>query len=169
MGFIIYYFTLIINPMNRILVRRKWLENNLEIPCHPIYNRLYYDRCVFFFKKKGCIIMWKGGKKPNNDASVCWRIAMTDVCYGWTHQYVKTITMIHVFFKKIRMHQCVKEKNLFEIKKGCFSVWKNCYDRYVFQKKRHQCVKMEKRIKVGCISVSKKYYKTCVSWKELSI
>jgi len=41
MGFIIYYLVLLVNPMGRILVRRKWLTNNLEIVCHPICNRMY--------------------------------------------------------------------------------------------------------------------------------
>jgi len=41
MGFIIYYMVLLVNPMGRILVRRKWFTNILEILCHPICNVLY--------------------------------------------------------------------------------------------------------------------------------
>jgi len=43
MGFIIctiYYVVLIVNPMDRILVRRTSSGNNLEILCHPMCNRL---------------------------------------------------------------------------------------------------------------------------------
>jgi len=38
MGFIIHYLILIVNPMGRILVRRKFFRNNLEMLCHPICN-----------------------------------------------------------------------------------------------------------------------------------
>jgi len=40
-GLIIYYLVLIVNPMGRILVRWIFFENNLEIQCHPICNRLH--------------------------------------------------------------------------------------------------------------------------------
>ena len=40
MGFITYYLVLIVNPMGRILVRRKRFSNNLEMLCHPICNWL---------------------------------------------------------------------------------------------------------------------------------
>ena len=43
MGFIISYLVLIVNPMGRILLRRKSFTNNLEILCHPICNWLYID------------------------------------------------------------------------------------------------------------------------------
>ena len=40
MGFIIYYWVLIVNPMGRILVRWKSFRNHLEMLCYPICNRL---------------------------------------------------------------------------------------------------------------------------------
>jgi len=40
MEFIIYYLVLIVNPMDRILVRWKSIKNNLEIQRHPICNWL---------------------------------------------------------------------------------------------------------------------------------
>jgi len=42
MGFIIYYLVLIVNPIGRILVRRKSFRNNLEIVWHAICNGLYH-------------------------------------------------------------------------------------------------------------------------------
>jgi len=39
-----YYLVLIVNPMGRILVRWKSLNNNLEIQCKPIGNWLYGER-----------------------------------------------------------------------------------------------------------------------------
>ena len=41
MGFIIYYLVLIVNPMDKILVRWKSFRNHLEMLCHPICNWLY--------------------------------------------------------------------------------------------------------------------------------
>ena len=41
MGFLIYYFVLILNPMGRILVCWTSFRNNVEILCHPICNQLY--------------------------------------------------------------------------------------------------------------------------------
>ena len=45
MGFIMYYFVLIVNPMGRILVRWKRFRNNLEMLWHPISNGLYSVSC----------------------------------------------------------------------------------------------------------------------------
>jgi len=41
MGFIAYCLVLIVNPMGRILGSLKEIGNNLEIQCHPIFNRLH--------------------------------------------------------------------------------------------------------------------------------
>jgi len=38
----IYYLVLFVNPIGRILVRSKKIQNYLEIQCHPICNRLYH-------------------------------------------------------------------------------------------------------------------------------
>ena len=42
MGFVIYSLVLIVNPMDRILVRWKSFRNNLEMLCHPMCNVLYF-------------------------------------------------------------------------------------------------------------------------------
>jgi len=44
LGFIIYYLVLIVNPMGRILVRKKSFRDNLEMQCHPICSWLYKEK-----------------------------------------------------------------------------------------------------------------------------
>ena len=43
MEFLIDYLVLIVNPMGRILVRRKSFRNHLEMLCRPICNCLYLE------------------------------------------------------------------------------------------------------------------------------
>ena len=45
----IHEVVLTINPMGRILVRWESFRSNLEILCHPIWNRLYHGAFIVIY------------------------------------------------------------------------------------------------------------------------